>query len=54
LNKPVPDNLRSRFSVVFDGGTLDHVFNICQALKNAMEMVEVGGYFVQVSLLSSD
>src|SRR5262249_3624220 len=49
LNQPIPVELSQRFSVVHDGGTLEHVFNFPQALKNCMEMVRVGGYFTQVS-----
>jgi hypothetical protein len=48
MNSPIPDDLRGRYSVVYDGGTLEHVFNIPQALKNCMEMVRVGGHFMQV------
>jgi hypothetical protein len=49
LNLPVPLELRGKYSIVHDGGTLEHVFNITQALKNCMEMVRVGGYFTQVN-----
>ncbi len=49
LNQPIPIELSQRFSVVHDGGTLQHVFNFPQALKNCMEMVRVGGHFTQVS-----
>jgi hypothetical protein len=45
MNSPIPDHLRSRFSVVYDGGTLEHVFNVPQALTNCMEMIRVGGHF---------
>ena len=49
LNQPIPIELSQRFSLVHDGGTLQHVFNFPQALKNCMEMVRVGGHFTQVS-----
>jgi hypothetical protein len=49
MNQPLPDSLRGRFSVVYDGGTLEHIFHFVQALKNCMQMVEVGGHFVQVN-----
>ena len=49
MNLPLPDDLRGRFSVVHDSGTLEHVFHFCQAIKNCMEMVAVGGHFTQVS-----
>lgn len=53
LNEPCPDSLKNRFSVVHDGGTLEHVFNISQALKTCMEMVRVGGSFVQVTVANN-
>jgi hypothetical protein len=49
LNGPCPDSLKKRFSIVHDGGTLEHVFNIAQAFKSCMEMVRIGGSFIQVT-----
>jgi hypothetical protein len=46
FNLPIPDELRERYSLVVDGGTLEHVFNAPQAFRNCMEMLEVGGFFV--------
>jgi SAM-dependent methyltransferase len=45
LNLPVPEELKNRFDAVYDGGTLEHVFNFPQALKNCMEMTREGGRF---------
>lgn len=49
MNQPLPAELHQAFDLVFDGGSLEHVFNVPQALKNCMEAVRVGGYFVQVN-----
>jgi SAM-dependent methyltransferase len=46
LNQPVGENLKQRFDVVYDGGTLEHVFNFPVALQNCMEMVREGGRFI--------
>ena len=46
LNQALPEKLTKRFDVVYDGGTLEHVFNFPQALKNCMEMVRPGGQFI--------
>jgi SAM-dependent methyltransferase len=43
LNKPIGAELRERFDLVYDGGTLEHVFNFPVALQNCMEMVRGGG-----------
>jgi hypothetical protein len=53
MNTPIPDSLRGRFSVVHDGGLIEHVFHVTQALKNCMEMVEVGGHFTQVNVCNN-
>ncbi|MFL5814857.1 MAG: hypothetical protein ACJ763_14880 [Bdellovibrionia bacterium] len=43
LNRSIDSSLHERFDVVIDGGTLEHVFNFPTAIRNAMEMVRVGG-----------
>jgi hypothetical protein len=49
MNQPLPSEMKSRFSVATDFGTLEHVFNYPQALKNAMESVALGGHFLAVT-----
>ena len=46
LNEPVPDDWHGRYSLVWDGGTLEHVFNFPVAIRNAMQLTEVGGHFM--------
>jgi hypothetical protein len=46
LNRPVPAHLHGRYDVVFDGGTLEHVFEYPTALRSAMRMVRVGGRLI--------
>ena len=46
LNKPVPKELKGQFDVVFDGGTLEHIFNFLAAMKHCMELVKPGGHFI--------
>ena len=53
FNQPLPTSLASQFSVVHDGGTIEHVFNIPQAFKNCMEMLRVGGHFIQVNVANN-
>jgi hypothetical protein len=45
LNQPIGPELRERFDLVYDGGTLEHVFHFPTALKSCMEMVKIGGRF---------
>jgi hypothetical protein len=46
LNQPVPEDWHEGFDVVFDGGTLEHVFHFPNAIANAMKLVREGGVFV--------
>jgi len=43
LNQPIPAEWREQFDVVYDGGTLEHVFNFPVALRNSMELLKPGG-----------
>jgi len=43
LNLPVPEQFKERYTAVFDGGTLEHIFSYPTALKNCMEMLRPGG-----------
>ena len=45
LNQPLPEALHGRFDAVVDGGTLEHVFNVPVAMRNAMDAVAAGGRF---------
>jgi SAM-dependent methyltransferase len=49
LNDPLPEDMRGRYSVVLDAGTLEHVFNYPQALRNCLEAVKVGGHFISIT-----
>jgi SAM-dependent methyltransferase len=46
LNEPVPERLHGRFDVVFDGGSLEHVFEFPTALRSVMAMVKPGGHLI--------
>ena len=49
LNLPVGDELKNKYSVVIDGGTIEHVFNFPVAIKNSMEMLKVGGHYIGIT-----
>ena len=46
MNCPIPASLQNAFDVVFDGGTLEHVFHFPQAIENCMRLVRPGGVFL--------
>lgn len=49
MNEPIPDECKEAYSVVFDGGALEHIFNFPVALKNCMDMAAVGGHFISIT-----
>ena len=49
MNEPLPEELSERFTFVFDGGSIEHVFQYPMALKNCMRAVRVGGHFITVT-----
>ena len=49
LNQPIPDGYKKKYSVIIDGGTIEHVFNFPVAIKNCMEMLEVGGHYIGIT-----
>lgn len=49
----VPSHLQGRFDLVFDGGTLEHVFDIATALRNTCQMVKPGGRIMHMGPMSN-
>lgn len=49
LNQSIGGHLKGKYSVVFDGGTLEHVFNFPVAIRNCMDLLQVGGHFVSIT-----
>jgi len=52
LNEPLEPGLAGQFDFVFDGGTIEHVFNVPQALENVFQMLAPGGIFVSANGLN--
>ena len=53
LNRPVPESLRGRFGLIVDGGTLEHVFDVPQALRNLKAMLRPGGRIIHINPTNS-
>jgi hypothetical protein len=49
LNLPVPDSEHERYGLVFDIGSIEHVFDTRQCLENCLRMVRSGGYYFVVT-----
>lgn len=48
MNKPVPSPHVERFDTVIDCGSLEHIFNLPQALKNVSQLCKQGGQIIHV------
>jgi hypothetical protein len=46
MNTPLPGDLAGRYSLVFDAGTLEHIFNFPVAIRNCMELLAPGGQLI--------
>jgi hypothetical protein len=49
MNLPIPADLKEKFSLIIDGGTLEHIFDIKQALQNINLMLKPGGRIIHMS-----
>jgi hypothetical protein len=49
LNEPgVPEPLRGRYDAVYNGGTLEHVFDVRNALRNIHDLLRVDGLVIHI------
>ena len=46
LNQEIPPELEGRFDAVFDGGTMQHIFDVPQVLRNLHRTLKPGGRLV--------
>ncbi len=49
LNQPAPDGLANRFDLIYDGGTIEHVFSVKDAFSNLARMCRIGGHVIHHS-----
>ncbi len=48
MNEPLPKSLTKQFDTVIDGGCLEHLFNVPQALKNCSLLCKPNGQIVHI------
>jgi len=46
MNEPLPKHLVSCYDTVYDGGALEHIFNISQAIENFSKLLRPGGVVI--------
>ena len=53
LGKPVPEELRNRFDFIYDGGSLDNMFNPAEGIMNMARMLRPMGRMVCLACSSA-
>ena len=48
MNEPLPEALSGKFDTVIDGGCLEHIFNVPQALRNCSSVCRPGGQIIHI------
>jgi len=54
LNIPVPKDLQEKFSLILDGGTIEHIFDVRQVMDNVLAMLKPGGCIVHICSFNMD
>lgn len=49
LNYQVAPDLVGAFDIVLDAGTMEHCFNVGQAVRNILDMAKVGGFVIHLN-----
>ena len=52
LNAPLAAALPGQYDLVYDGGTMEHCFNVGQVMRNFLALAKVGGHIVHVNPLN--
>ena len=52
LNREAPAELHGRYDIVYDGGTMEHCFNVGQVMRNIHAFAKVGGFIVHANPLN--
>jgi hypothetical protein len=49
LNQPMPPEMHGSYDLVFDGGTLEHVFDFPTAISGTLGLPRLGGHYIMAS-----
>lgn len=52
LNKPLSSEYMNKYDLVYDGGTMEHCFNVPMVLENTIKFLKKGGTVVHVNPMS--
>jgi len=48
LQKPITKKIKTKFDFIIDGGTLEHIFDIANVMKNLVKITAVGGRILHI------
>jgi hypothetical protein len=49
MNRAISEAFYEKFSMLLDGGTLEHIYNFPQAIDNCKRLIEIGGHYIGMS-----
>lgn len=52
MNRAVPADWHDTFDTIFDGGTVEHIFNVPMVFENVHAMLKVGGRYISATPLN--
>jgi len=52
LNRPIPSEYKSNYDLIYDGGTMEHCFNVPMVLENTIKYLKKGGTVIHVNPMS--
>lgn len=53
MNSPIPEELHEQFDFVLDSGSIEHIFNVPQALANYVNLARVGGTIMVATMANN-
>lgn len=48
MNTPMPPGMHNQYDTVIDAGSLEHIFDVSQALKNCSQLLKKGGQIIHI------
>lgn len=48
MNLPIHENIKWKYTYIFDSGSQEHIFNFPQSIKNIIEMLQEGWWFIGI------
>jgi len=50
LNNPVPKELENKFDFIYDGGTIEHIYDVKTVMENIKKMLKLNGIFAGLAV----